>query len=146
MSVDECKNSWSQFGMFLTQQVEAGRSEADISAECNGTSVTWSGILEEHDIDELSATVYISLPRHTIRFPCGAQATLNGVTVSINEKSIPLWRAIPCGTPIIFSAIIGRSVQVGPKFIASPFLPITLKVFSTGEAIASVSLSEGMPL
>ena len=132
---------WQKSWIAFTQQLQSLISnEADsdsVAALFAGKSVTWQGCISHIAFDNLSSNVHIDLPAVTIDLPDHSLVSLNGVSVSVDDESKPLWSQYDVGDTVTFSAC----------FISSPnpFPCVDITRFASGRVAIMLGLRRAVP-
>jgi hypothetical protein len=129
------QDDWRAFVDALAARIHSGATNEDLAVYFGGKSVTWSGVLDEKSIDELSPQVVISLPPIELAFGRRRPEILDGVCLPIARQSITAWDAIKIGTSVTFTAKLVGGAPV--------FSPIEVKQLSTGRMIVMIRLKDG---
>lgn len=132
-----CKD-WSVFVGELRRLIQSGSSNADLVKMFGGHQVQWSGIVEEVDIDELSATVNVEMTAYTLSLLDGGSILLDGLTLRVAEADEPVWESYESGDEVAFVADL-----VNPSI---PFPCIELKKLPTGKSYIMIRLENAKPV
>lgn len=131
-------NSWDVFAEMISEKFRSGATSEEVSSELNGREVTWQGVLDRKDLDELAPSVGIALPVKELCLGEDRVATLSGIGLPVADSSVSEWGQLELGTPVVFKARMGCG--------NSPFLPVKMKTLRSGKTIILISFSEGVIL
>jgi hypothetical protein len=109
-----------------------------VGAGPGGRVVTWSGVLEQKNLDHLSPSVSIDIPEKQVDIGEGRIVTLRGLSLPVAEQAIGDWNSLENGIPVTFTATLGSG--------GSPFAPIEVMGLRSGRYIIMIRLTDAKPL
>ena len=128
------ETSWDAFVDRLATSLKEGVGTAELSARFGGRRITWTGIVEGKQLNELSPSISIGLSERLIAFGDRRVATLNGLSLPVRESAVSDWQSVEVGSNIRFTATFVDS---------SPFPPVEVKNLRSGRTIIMLRLSDG---
>lgn len=128
---------WLLFTEELERALQEGASNDYLATLFGNHQIQWLGTIEKIDIDELSATVNVALPRRTVALANGETIMLDGLTLAIAENSESVWQGFEPGDEVMFDGKFGE-----PK---SPFTCVEVRALRGGGNIIMIRIGNAVP-
>lgn len=131
------QRDWKTFVVVITEKLRQRATSEDLASLFSAKPVTWSGVLTEKSIDDLTPLVTIALSPSQIDLGELGIVDLSNQSVPAARNAVAAWDAIPIGTSVTFTAILGAGM--------SPFFPVQVVRLSSGRTVVMIRLSDGRP-
>lgn len=135
---DLWQESWDCFVDLLNKHLRTNDVSSDLTSCICEKKITWEGLVEKVNLNALAPSIYINLPSRTIDFGDGRTAVVDGISLPVAAGSEASWANVHPGESIRFEAVIGPH--------ESPFPPVTVKTFKSGNTIVLIRLYGGIPI
>lgn len=131
------EKDWNVFAQAVSERLRTGATAAALAAEFDTREITWTGVLLEKSIDDLSPAVTIAVPDTVIDVGNRRSVHIDRLTVPSTWEAAQTWQGIPIGATVSFTAALGDSAV---------FPAVEVETLPTGRVLLMIRLSEGRPV
>lgn len=128
-------HDWNAFIDAVQGLLLSGASRDELTKTFAGKVVTWSGMIDKVELDDIEPSVDIDLPSRVVQLSGGNTWTVGGMHVPVNRETMGEWQRCRSGDNVRFEATLGSNNAVFP--------PVDLIDLGNGRTFLCIRVTNG---